>query len=322
MEDWQEWQVRADQIAADLGTDVDGLEGTFFSGAEFNYRAFWPRFRDLKERVRTAPAIRLEPKLDLERRLRAIGSRAYKAQEVAYARSGDRKNEILEKIARLRMSAGEEATPRGLRMLRRDFDRMRDEFDAGTTLVPPDRQSVWDAWREANHFAWQRLVEMWDRNEEKLRHILSTAREHIERGNSGAVRQTLGNFFDTLKTHEAKQDAVNAMKAEVDQIRGEAEKIEERPSNAKAVQQRVPATPAVDTWRSDLDRHRELSARIAREVATLEDEVRTSGSILEQAMLRGTLVDKKRKLAELHRSSRTLEQRIEQTEESPLIPTA
>jgi hypothetical protein len=38
-------------------------------------------------------------------------------------------------------------------------------------------------------------------------------------------------------------------------------------------------------------------------------------------MVRGPLVEKKRKLAELERSNRTLEQRIEQTEESPLIPT-
>jgi transposase len=54
-------------------------------------RGFWPRFRDLKERVRTAPAIRLEAKLDLERRLRSLGSRAYKAQEVVYAHSSERK---------------------------------------------------------------------------------------------------------------------------------------------------------------------------------------------------------------------------------------
>jgi len=322
MEEWQEWQLRADQIAADLGAEVDALETHVAdAGDDFNFRAFWPRFRDLKERVRTAPAIRLEAKLDLERRLRGVGSRAYKAQEGAYARSGERKEDILSRIAELRGTAERETSPRALRALRKDFDRLREEFDAGTALVPPDRQAVWDAWREANQFAWQRLVDIWSENETELRAILQGARDQLERGNAGAARQAVGRFFDTLKTREAKQEAVNQLKQEVDRIRQEAEQVEERAQTARPPQHHAPAVPAVDTWRSDLARNRELAARLTEDIAVLERRVQETDSILEQAMVRGPLGEKKRKLGELERSNRTLEQRIEQTEESPLIPT-
>src|SRR5579864_7910447 len=106
MEDWQEWQIRADQIAAALGEEIDALEKDFFSeSAEPAYRGFWPRFRSLKERVRTAPAIRLEAKLALERRLRDLGSKAYKGQEAVYAQSETRKGKLLGSISSLRAAA-------------------------------------------------------------------------------------------------------------------------------------------------------------------------------------------------------------------------
>lgn len=321
MEDWQEWQIRADQIARDLGADIDSLDETFFGPeGETNLRGFWPRFRDLKEHVRTAPAIRLEAKLDLERRLRSLGSRAYKAQEATFARSSERKDELLGRVADLRVTAERENTPRALRLLRRDFERMREDFDAGTALAPADRQAVWDSWREANQFAWQRLVAIWNENENYLRDFLTTARTQLDKGNASAARQQVSRFFDSLKTHEAKQEAVTAMKAEADGIRREAEDAEEK-AVSRTVSQRMSSVPAADQWRAEVSRNRELSIRLSEDLAELEQKFRTSDSILDQAMVRGQLVEKKRKLAELERSTRTLEQRIEQTEESPLIPS-
>ena len=162
MEDWQEWQIRADQIAAELGGEIDKLEADFLASpeADINFRAFWPRCRDLKERVRTAPAIKLEDKLSLERRLRPIGSRAYKAQEASFARSKERREELLGAIAGLRGQAAKETLPRVLRSMRRDFDGIRQSFDSGAPLAPSDRQAVWEAWREANQLAWQRLQDI------------------------------------------------------------------------------------------------------------------------------------------------------------------
>lgn len=147
MEDWQQWQLRADQIAADLGRELDVLDQEFFSeSGDQSFRRFWPRFRDLKERVRTAPAIRLEAKLDLEKRLRGIGARAYKAQEAAFAQSDERKGELLQMIEGFRAAAEKMTSPRELRTLRRDLDRVREQFDTGVPLSPADRQKLWDAW--------------------------------------------------------------------------------------------------------------------------------------------------------------------------------
>jgi hypothetical protein len=58
---------------------------------------------------------------------------------------------------------------------------------------------------------------------------------------------------------------------------------------------------------------------VAEELESLEQQFRETHSLLEQAVLRGTIVDKKRKLSELERASRTLEQRIEQADELPVI---
>lgn len=321
MEDWQEWQIRADQVAADLQAEVDALERDYFSeGADPTFRGFWPRFRDLKERVRVAPAIRLEPKLELERRLRGLGSRAYKAQEGAYARSGERKNELVAAIQALRTGAEEADSPRTLRTLRRDLDGVRTQFDNGTQLVPADRQAVWDTWREANQFVWQRLTDLWGENEAYLRAILAEAQEQAEKGNGNAARQAVGRFFESLRHRECKQSAISGLKAEAEGIRQLAEQAETRRIAVRAAAQTVRTVSPVEGWRADLDRNREAISRLEDDVDEVERQIAETGSILEQAMLRGTLVEKRRKLSELERTNRTLEQRIDQAEQAPLIP--
>jgi hypothetical protein len=320
VEDWQQWQIRADQIAAGLGAEVEALRTEFFGdGADSSFRTFWPRFRDLKERVRTAPAIRLEDKLDLERRLRDLGSRAYKAQEVAYAGSAERKAELQERIQTLRAAAESEDSPRALRTLRRELDGVREQFDAGALLVPADRQAVWDAWRETNQFVWQRLTGIWEMNETYLRDILANARRQIETGNTNAARQAVGRFFEALRSHEARQNAMNEMKAEAESLRQEAEKTEERRAAERLASQQAQYVPPIEAWRAELERNRELAGRLGGEISALEQEIRESGSILEQAMIRGDLVEKRRRLSEVERTNRTLEQRIDQAEDTSMI---
>lgn len=323
MEDWQEWQIRADQVAAELGKDVDVLEHDFFSEpGTTNFRAFWPRFRELKERVRVAPAIKLDDKLSLERRLRGLGSKAYKAQEAAFGRSAERRTEILPTIEQVRIAAEAADDPKQLRALRRDLDGVRKSFDAESSLVSADRQSLWEAWRSTNQYVWDRLNELWGANETMLRDILASARQDVERGNSNAVRQQVRRFFEALKTHETRQEVANALKAEADTLRREAEEVEERKTAARTSVVAVSAGNPVEGWRNELERNREALVRLEEEAAQLERQVEAAGSILEQAMIRGTLVDKRRKITELERANRALEQRIGQTEEAPLIPTA
>ncbi len=320
MEDWQEWQIRADQIAESLNADVRSLDAEYFSAESANnLRSFWPRFRDLKERVRTAPAIRLEAKLDLEKQLRGLGARAYKLQEATFSRSNGRKDEILAAIAALRETVDALKTPRELRTVRRDIDRIREQFDAGSPLVAPDRQAVWDAWREASQFVWQRLTAAWDENEAYLRAILVEARQHAESSNVEGVRQSVGRFFEALRTREAKQESIVQMKAEAEGIRREVEALQERRQTQRVASQAAQSVPAIDSWKAEVQRNREAIARLASDVAELERQIESSTSILEQAMVRGSLVDKKRKLSEYERSTRVLEQRIETSEEAPLM---
>lgn len=325
MEDWQEWQIRAEQVAAELGRELDALEAEFFAGeGSTNFRAFWPRFRDLKEKVRVAPAIKLEDKLALERRLRALGSRGYKAQEAAFSSSAERRSEIGPRLEAVRTAAESAASPRDLRNLRRDLGTIRKDFEADHTLVAADRQALWDDWRHTNQMVWDRLNEQWEANAVVLRGILATARQDLERGNAAGVRQNARRFFESLRIHEAKQEAVNAMKAEADEMRRAADEVEERKAAVRqpAASTAIPVARPVEGWRSDLERGRESVARLALEASELERQMESADSILDQAMIRGTLVEKRRKIGELERTNRDLERRIEQAEDVPLIPTA
>jgi hypothetical protein len=110
--------------------------GVFGETSDSTLHGFWPKFRDLKERVRTASAIKLEAKLDLERRLRSLGSRAYKAQEGAYAQSGERKTNLLTTIQDLRQRAEAAVDPRDLRTVRREVDAVRQRFDRERVSYP------------------------------------------------------------------------------------------------------------------------------------------------------------------------------------------
>lgn len=322
MEDWQEWQIRAERIATELGEEIDALERDFLGDqAAANLRGLWPRFRDLKERVRVAPAIKLDDKLALERRLRGIGSRAYKLQEASLARSTERKAEFLPRLEAVKTYASTESSPRELRGVRRDLDALRKEFDADPQLAPPDRQELWEAWRAVNQFVWDRVTERWTENEKVLRGILTQARQDLERGNANAARQNTRRFFETLKTHEAKQDSVNELKGEAVAIRREAEEAEERKAATRTPAVAAPAVNALDSWRTELERNRDALTRLSEDAAEIEQRVNSADSILEQAMLRGSLVDKRKKVVELERANRLLEQRIGQTEETPLIPT-
>jgi hypothetical protein len=321
MEDWQEWQIRADQVAAQLSADVDALDRDYLQEPATNLRGFWPKFRDLKERVRVAPAIKLDDKLALERRLRSLGSRAYKLQEASMARSSERKAELITRLEAVRSYAEGESSPRELRGTRRDLDALRKEFDSDQQLTQTDRQELWETWRSVNQFVWDRVTARWGENETVLRGILSQARQDLERGNGNAARQNTRRFFESLKTHEAKQDAVTELKAEADAIRRAAEEAEEKKAAARTPAVSAPQVNALDSWRTELERNRGSLTRLSDEAAEIEQQVNAASSILEQAMLRGTLVDKRKKVVELERANRRLEQLIGQTEETPLIPT-
>lgn len=327
VEDWELWQIQADEIAAGLSREVDALESDFFGdNADETFRAFWPRFRALKDKVRTAPAIRLEPKMELERRLRAAGARAYKAQEGAYIRSQQRKEELLPRIEGIRTLVEAEENPRVVREIRRDLEAIRESFDAGTPLVPADRQAAWQAWNAVNQLLWRRLNALWAENETFLRGILESGREALAGQNPNAVQNAVSRFYEGLRSHETRQALVNDMKREAEELRSQAEEVrlepaERRPSKSAVPALAAPYVPPVDNWRSELERNQELMNRLSGELADLEERVEGSQSILEQAMLRGNIVDKRRKLTDLERSNRSLSQRLDQVEDTPLIPS-
>src|SRR5947209_4491798 len=251
MEDWQQWQIRADQIAVELGRDVDALQAQFFEENDGrDMRRFWPMFRDLKERVRIAPAIRLEDKLALERRLRNLGSRAYKAQEVVFARSSERRAELVPQVESLREAADKTQSPRDLRRLRRELDRVRQQFDGDVPLSPADRQALWDTWREASQFVWDRLTDVWTKNESVLRQVLDEARQRLTDGDAAGASRGVSRFYDSLKAYEGRQETVSDLRKEAETIGRDAREAEEQRAQARTATASAPKSPPQEAWRS------------------------------------------------------------------------
>jgi hypothetical protein len=85
---------------------------------------------------------------------------------------------------------------------------------------------------------------------------------------------------------------MTALKSEAELIRREADQSESRKVAERVVSQQAQVVPAVDSWRSELERNRESIARLQEEITVLDYQFQSSASILEQAMVRGSLVDK------------------------------
>jgi hypothetical protein len=321
VEDWQEWQIQAEQIAARLNEEVSVLSQSLNEATDPVLRGFWPKLKDLKERVRTAPAIQLEDKLELERRLRNMGSRAYKTREAAQAQSNVRRDELLAEIQEIQASIEATDLPRDLRERRRGIESIRGQFDQGVLLVPADRQLVWTRWRETNEALWKKLTGAWEENEVALRALLDEARASADAGNAEGARRAAGSFYEELRNRECRGNAAASLKSDLDAVVRALEQTERQKAADRQVIQRAQVVPPVEDWRTEVGRNRESIDRLAEEVDHIERQVQESGSVLEQAMLRGTAVGKRRKLTDLERANKALVQRIDATEESPLIST-
>src|SRR5690348_14428099 len=77
----EEWERRADKFAAAATAELTELENRFWPEPEHgSFRGFWPVVRSLNERVRIAPAIKLDDKLTLQHRINELCQRARRDQ--------------------------------------------------------------------------------------------------------------------------------------------------------------------------------------------------------------------------------------------------
>jgi hypothetical protein len=307
--DPKEWQRLADEVAAEVGSALDAIESEFWpEPSDPSFRSFWPRIRALGDRLRTAPAIDIENKLQLLGRVRQITKRAREDQEVFFGEQRHRKQELLDRIEELRAQAIESSDPEDVRRLRQELADMRDTVSTVQMPTRGDRQEVWDSWHAATKSVWDHLSALWQANEQELSSLLDQAQSRLDRGNIREARDFVRQFNSRSHALEVSHKLVRSLRARANELWRGAEEV------AKAKHETFVATAPrkVERWKNVKGRNTQAIARLRAEIGELEANENAGG--VAAAFARAMISDKLRELGKLESTNDSLEDRIESTE--------
>ena len=307
-----EWQRLADLTARRLEDEIDRLEGEFWPLAEnASLRTFWPQVQDLHERVRTAPAIKLDDKLSLQRHLNELCQRARQHRTSMQQRARDEKRELLCRVELVRSSIDEQETSVDLQQTRADLSSLRERIKAAEVLLRlRDRQEVWHAWHEANRDAWQKLNEIWKNNERTLVALLERAREQLTAGEARAAKDQIKAFHAAVPEHECSHRALKTLRAEASALWREADECAKQKHDAYLAH----VGRRLHHWKDLQVRHAQTRHTLASEIVELEQRATNVSTDVAAAMMRGQIAERRRTLAEIEAEERKLERQIGEAE--------
>lgn len=305
----QEWQRLAEELASDVASELEGIEGEFWPDpSDPSFRSFWPRIRMLSERLRTAPAIDIENKLQLLGRVRRLTKRARQDQEVYFAEQRHRKAETLDRIEELRSQALESSRPEESHPLRQQLAAMRDAVSEMELPTRGDRQEVWDAWRAASRQLWDHLSGQWAANETALAALLDEARKHLDRGQIRETRELVRRFNAQSREREVSHKSGRVLRGRANTLWREASEVAQAKHEAF-----VATAPArVERWKQVKGRNASAIAKLRAEVAELEHNIDSGG--VAAAFARAMIDEKLRELGRLESTIGSLDDRIEDAE--------
>jgi len=303
-----EWEELADRVAAQLQQAISQLEEHVWPLPVDRFgQAFWPQVRELNERVRTAPAIKLDDKLALHRRLNELCQRARLHQKSLQQEAARERDELRDSIALVRETLEGEPSSGELHELRAELVALRDRLRSGeSTLRHIDRQHTWQAWQQTNQLAWRRLNELWKESEQILTAILDEAEVRLAAGDTRAAKDKIKAFHVTAANHECSHAALRG-------LRGTANRMWEQ-ADARAREKHQAylehARRRLGSWRTAQQRNSRRLVDIEKEIAQLEQQAGVASTDVAAAMARGQIAERKRALAEVEADNRALEERI------------
>lgn len=307
--DPKEWQRLADEVASEVGQALDEIETEFWpEPSDPSFRSFWPRIRVLSDRLRNAPAIDIENKLQLLGRVRQITKRAREDQEVFFTEQRHRKQELLDRIEELRTQALDSRNPEQVRGLRQELTAMSDTVASVPLPTRGDRQEVRDTWRTATKAVWDHLSELWKANEAQLTPLLDQAKNRLDRGNVREAREFVRQFNTLVRTLEVSHKASRNLRARANEIWRSAEEV----AKTKHESFVASAPEKVERWRHVQGRNAHAINRLRVEIGELEANENAGG--LAAAFARAMIGDKLHELERLEATNGSLEDRIESAE--------
>lgn len=307
-----EWQQLADRIAESLGNEVTLLESDFWPQPQNgSFRSFWPRVRELNERVRTAPAIKLDDKLALQHRLNELCQRARRDQKALQTEITARREEMVAGIALAVDSIREARTVDQLQEVRSDLAALRGRITTmDSALRRDDRQEVWNTWQQANQAAWDRLTELWRENEQVLSATLDEAQESLQAGEPRAAKDRIKTFHSLVASHECTHRTLRSLRSRANGLWREADEL----SRQKHATYLANMGRRVQHWRSLRSRNERARFEMEHQIAALELRAAEATTDVGAAFVRGQLAECRRALAEIDAADRDLARQIDAAE--------
>lgn len=305
--DPEEWEREADQVAAQLHSRIDDLEGTLSpEPAISDVQGFWPRVKQLNEALRTAPAIKLEDKLAVQRRLNELCHRARRQQRRLAETRKAQERELRDAIGAANEGLAAATTIEELHEIRADVALLRRRITETPKVVA---QRVWPAWQAVNQRAWEKLNAEWASNEGQLRAALDEADAALERGDVRSAKEAIKRFHAEVPRRECSHGALKV-------LRSRATSLWER-GNALGQQKHTryleQAARRVTYWRQQRERQQRAREAIEREILRLEAQMAAAGTDVGAALVRGQLESRRKALADLEAQERGLDERIAAT---------
>ena len=308
-----EWQRLADEAAVRLDEEIAELENSFWSSElpQRSFRAFWTRLRDLNDRVRTAPAIKLDDKLHLQHRLGELSQRARRDQKQLKESVAQRKQELLEDIRLARDSLSEASTVEDTQEVRSDLAALRKRISASDVPFRPDeRQDIWQTWQEANQEAWDRLNQQWSVNERYLSSILDEAQQHVETGEPRLAKERVKAFHSAVSAHECSHAALRALRSRANALWRDADELGRQRHEAYLAN----LGKRMDYWRRTRERNARVRTQLAAEIAELEQRATSAATDVGAALARGQLAERRRALSEIEAADESVARQMRDAE--------
>lgn len=311
LEDAAEWEAAATRAAIELGTQIDALASELAAGRPGSYRAFWERLRALQEQVRHAPAIKLDDKLALHGRLRALEDRARQERREARQAAMTARAELLERLALIRELLAQATTTGEVQAARADLRLLRERLERDATMLDrASREAVWTEWQGTNQAAWEALNALWSRNEAELRRLLEQARERLEAKDVQGAREGVKTFHGSVVDLECSHRALRDLRLQAGQIWQEADAVAKQKHAAYLEH----AGKRLQQWRSARARYEQSRRMLEQELTRLRAEADRATTDVALALVRGQIAQREKALVELDREEEKLVRRIEEAE--------
>lgn len=302
------WEAMADAIAADIERDIRNLEEHLWgSERPRSFGLFWTRVRELNQQVRVAPAIKLDDKLALQRRLNELCQNARREQRLQRQQASERKQLFVDATALARESLEGAETLAQIQEVRADLAAIRRRVkEEESALRREDAQQVWSAWQALNQEAWYRLNDAWAINERMLSALLDQAQERIERGDSAGAKESIKAFHAAVPEHECSHQSQRALRDRARDLWHDADELGKKKHEAYLAF----AGRRLEHWKRLRDRNALSRASLSQEIEVLEEQAGSATTDVGAALVRGRLSERRKALGDMEADDRRLARQI------------